>query len=250
METNKTIIAIDQKGFEDWATKHGGLPITAAYEMTCGNGWFPATYHNAMTEIAWRAWANKAVLNNTQAEASLARLVEGVEGLRAAGEYEINLDVACMIDRVLAFLPVKAEDSNGMPPQDMASRMQRLGKHVMEFATKGGWKDDGEGAFEFIQRQSYAVGISDAGKTPPSGPRWGNRWPIDQLEPAATQPITAPVGSEQEKKLTEVLQECTAWLSEHEKSLTSNRPFIWNALQCNALRWKLHYVSLEQQKKT
>lgn len=76
--------------------------------------------------------------------------------------------------------------ANGMPPMDMVSRMTRLGKHVMEFATKGGWQDDGEGAFEFIQRQSYAVGISDAGKTPPSGPRWGNRWPIDQLESVGT----------------------------------------------------------------
>ena len=125
----------------------------------------------------------------TAAEASLARLVEGVEGLdRYFSEVEGERRIVHLRTDLLTLLPAKAESSNGMPSQDMESRMQRLGKHVMEFATEGGWQDDGEGAFEFIQRQSYAVGISDAGKTPPSGPRWGNRWPIDQLEPATPAP--------------------------------------------------------------
>lgn len=64
-------------------------------------------------------------------------------------------------------------------------RMARLGRYVTEFAIKGGWDPtDGEGAFEYIQRHSYAVGLSDAGGTPPGTETWGNRWPIADLEAA------------------------------------------------------------------
>lgn len=50
---------VDQEGFEAWALSHGALLLEPAVEMTCENGWFPATYHSALTEIAWRAWANR-----------------------------------------------------------------------------------------------------------------------------------------------------------------------------------------------
>jgi hypothetical protein len=40
--------------------------------------------------------------------------------------------------------------------------LARIGAHVAEFAKKGGWKEgDTEGAFEFIQRTSYAQGLAD-----------------------------------------------------------------------------------------
>jgi hypothetical protein len=49
-------------------------------------------------------------------------------------------------------------------------------KHVEDFAAKGGWtKDSGEGAFEFVQRISYAQGVEDGrnrpAQTPPAEPR-------------------------------------------------------------------------------
>lgn len=43
------------------------------------------------------------------------------------------------------------------------NKMVRLGQYVIDFAKKGGWEaDSGEGAFEYIQRISYAQGVQDA----------------------------------------------------------------------------------------
>jgi len=39
---------------------------------------------------------------------------------------------------------------------------ERLGSHVLDFAKRNGWPDDGEGAFEYIQRISYELGKKDA----------------------------------------------------------------------------------------
>lgn len=45
-------------------------------------------------------------------------------------------------------------------------------KHVEQFAAKGGWtKDSGEGAFEFVQRISYAQGVEDGRNRPSAPPR-------------------------------------------------------------------------------
>lgn len=45
----------------------------------------------------------------------------------------------------------------------IAKADEPMRKHVEGFAAKGGWqKDSGEGAFEFIQRISYAQGLVDA----------------------------------------------------------------------------------------
>ena len=75
----------------------------------------------------------------------------------------------------------KADSSSAAPSND--ERMARLGRYVTEFATKGGWEDDGEGAFEFIQRHSYTVGFEDAGgKVGEFGTQTnGSRWPISAL---------------------------------------------------------------------
>ena len=69
----------------------------------------------------------------------------------------------------------------GLDMSDEA-RALRIGKHVLEFARKSGWKDDGEGAFEFIQRHSYVVGFEDAGgKVQYGTDTEGSRWPISAL---------------------------------------------------------------------
>lgn len=62
--TDDEIIArmtAEQNAFEQWAQSHGGLSLKPV--GTGGgsrNGRFPAIYWNDETEIAWRAWANKA----------------------------------------------------------------------------------------------------------------------------------------------------------------------------------------------
>lgn len=75
----------------------------------------------------------------------------------------------------------QADSSSAAPSEDEC--MARLGRYVTEFATKGGWTNDGEGAFEFIQRHSYVVGIEDAGGKPQYGGTEtnGSRWPISAL---------------------------------------------------------------------
>ena len=41
--------------------------------------------------------------------------------------------------------------------------VEPMRKHVEDFATRAGWKrEDGEGAFEYVQRVSYAQGLEDA----------------------------------------------------------------------------------------
>ena len=56
----------DMQAFIKWAEGHGGLDTTLAKQFAsegetpvCENGWLPATFRSAMTEIAWRAWANE-----------------------------------------------------------------------------------------------------------------------------------------------------------------------------------------------
>lgn len=51
----------EREAFEESALKHGGLSLESAeaHGHTCANNWFPATYRDPMTEIAWRMWANK-----------------------------------------------------------------------------------------------------------------------------------------------------------------------------------------------
>lgn len=41
------------------------------------------------------------------------------------------------------------------------TREHRVGKHLMDTARSLGWKDDGEGAFEFITRITYEQAQSD-----------------------------------------------------------------------------------------
>ena len=79
----------------------------------------------------------------------------------------------------------------GSPAEE--SREERIGRRVLDFAKRGGWQDDGEGAFEFIQRHSYVVGYEDAGgKVDKFGTQTnGSRWPITAFTPTAAEPMPA-----------------------------------------------------------
>lgn len=57
------------EAFEKWARSHGGLSLESRSSMECENGWFPATYWSAMTEIAWRAFANAPASHQAAAPA-------------------------------------------------------------------------------------------------------------------------------------------------------------------------------------
>jgi hypothetical protein len=72
-------------------------------------------------------------------------------------------------------------------------RATRIGRHVLDFAKRGGWPDDGEGAFEFIQRHSYVIGYQDAGGKVSYGgtDTKGSRWPISAFASAPAQHVVA-----------------------------------------------------------
>ena len=48
------------------------------------------------------------------------------------------------------------------PGELTEERYLRHGYNLFEFAKKLGWKDDGEGPLEYVQRISYAQGLEDA----------------------------------------------------------------------------------------
>lgn len=47
------------------------------------------------------------------------------------------------------------------PDVEAVERYKRAGEYLFRFAKMHGWKDDGEGAFEYVQRISYAQGLED-----------------------------------------------------------------------------------------
>ena len=52
-------VEVLQTQFEQDATYHGNAELARAKNDTCENGWFPATYHDRATELAWRVYANR-----------------------------------------------------------------------------------------------------------------------------------------------------------------------------------------------
>lgn len=73
---------------------------------------------------------------------------------------------AMWVDRIRAALDGVAVVDEA---HELTVRYARLGTHVENFALTLGWKrEDGEGAFEFIQRKSYRQGWED-GKLEGSG---------------------------------------------------------------------------------
>lgn len=49
----------DKAAFEVQAKYQGAANLMPAENAMCWNGWFPATYLDPATELAWRVWANK-----------------------------------------------------------------------------------------------------------------------------------------------------------------------------------------------
>lgn len=50
------------------------------------------------------------------------------------------------------------------------SREYRTGSHVLQTARVMGWKDDGEGALEFLLRRAREVAFEDCAEKPPELP--------------------------------------------------------------------------------
>lgn len=89
-----------------------------------------------------------------------------------------------LVERIAELYSWYEPHAQGFDVKGEQESMARLGRYVTEFATQHRWnKEEGEGAFEFIQRHSYAVGLEDAGGRPPGTKTWGNRWPVNLLEP-------------------------------------------------------------------
>lgn len=121
--------------------------------------------------------------------------------------------ILALIAKVESLAAPSVASGTGKLPMDPASRHQRLGEHIFEFAKQHGWKDDGEGAFEYIQRHSYVVGIEDAGgKVGVGGTQtFGNRWPISVLEDdRAAIAASAPAQAGPNAQLVEALKELCA----------------------------------------
>ena len=60
-----------QVQFERDASKQGNAKLARAVNDTCENGWFPATYHDRATELAWRVYANHPALKPVQQPAAV-----------------------------------------------------------------------------------------------------------------------------------------------------------------------------------
>lgn len=123
-----------------------------------------------------------------------AQLREFISADRAARAEQYEAKTAALVDKVASLeaagknapLPVaQANPASATTPQDQVGvdKDARLGRYVKAFATKGGWDPhDGEGAFEFIQRHSYAVGYEDAGGKPSFGGTTSpSRWPVSAI---------------------------------------------------------------------
>ena len=73
-EQQDTEALSDQDAFETWSKREGWCNLAPAINGTCEDGRFPATYHYAPTETAWRAWANKPNADTAALQARIAEL--------------------------------------------------------------------------------------------------------------------------------------------------------------------------------
>lgn len=58
-------------------------------------------------------------------------------------------------------LGIERENFNLPQIPDALSRPEVVGRHLLRKAKEWGWTDDGEGAFEYVQRISYQQGLED-----------------------------------------------------------------------------------------
>lgn len=66
-------------------------------------------------------------------------------------------------------VPLYFEESMPLPQicADCLNRERRTGVHLLDTAKAMGWKDDGEGALEFMLRRAREVAFEDCGKPIP-----------------------------------------------------------------------------------
>lgn len=60
-----------------------------------------------------------------------------------------------------------AGEWNNVPIDPNDDRERRTGAHLLQTAKAMGWKDDGEGALEFMLRRAREVAFEDCGKPVP-----------------------------------------------------------------------------------
>lgn len=73
-------------------------------------------------------------------------------------------DVRREVDNETVSVPITASCTQALPVYtipDALSRADVVGRHLLKKANEWGWPDDGEGAFEYIQRISYKQGLED-----------------------------------------------------------------------------------------
>jgi hypothetical protein len=110
----------------------------------------PAQPAAAQPEQEPVAWRNAAI-----------RIGEELSSVGPDGYY--NMTAAQWLDWALEQQP-RGKNSLTTPP---AAQPEPMRLYVEDFARRCGWKkDSGEGAFEYVQRKSYAQGLEDA--TPPA----------------------------------------------------------------------------------
>lgn len=68
---------------------------------------------------------------------------------------------------------------------DQAEREQRTGAHLLKTAKSMGWKDDGEGAQEFLLRRCREVAFEDCGRDPSADLRKIHQQMVDLYKDAA-----------------------------------------------------------------
>lgn len=84
-------------------------------------------------------------------------------------------------------------EKTAAPAQEEQDRATRIGTYILETAKTLGWKDDGEGAYEYIQRLSYAQGVEDAKAAPAAQSDKSALWPrwAEQIEADVARPSMA-----------------------------------------------------------
>lgn len=100
---------------------------------------------------------NPQIIDRTR-DAALA-LVDTIKSYRLLKESgQSNLDPVLQAE-LKALLDAVQELPTALAP----TTAEKLGQHVLTWATKSGWKpEDGEGAFEYVKRLHYAQGLEDA----------------------------------------------------------------------------------------
>lgn len=96
----------------------------------------------------------------------MTTLHEAIDALEACPELNLSnydaVDIERLNDWALQAHDLIKSLRSALVQQGEQSRATRIGVYILKTAKSLGWKDDGEGAYEYIQRLSYAQGVEDA----------------------------------------------------------------------------------------